>query len=301
MRSTAGPAPSVIVDAGYDLNVKAMIEQPLESKLAGEPQEIVEVPGVPEGPGLGAVIASFVVGLTLAVVSGGTAYYFSESLALGALVLELSLLLGVVGTLAAMGQPIRRALRLKDLPGAAFPPSLALGFTLILGNIAATILLGPPMQDVEFVISASSMAERIILAIAVALLAPVVEEVLFRGLLQGALENRLRPWLAIGVTSMAFGLMHGPQGALFFFFWSLPVGWVTWRTESIRPAIVVHAINNVVGLVGLYAAGVSGPRVPEVGIGTLGFGVVLVVIVVFWSVRLCRRIARASAAWERAP
>jgi membrane protease YdiL (CAAX protease family) len=276
-----------------------MLEPPLESKTSGELPEIVEVPRIPEGPGLGAVVGSFVVGLLLAVVLGGTTFYFTGSLAWGAVVLELSLLFGVMGMLAALGERIWEALRLKNLPAAAFAPSLALGFALILGNISATILLGPPMQDVEFVVSADSVAERITLALAVALLAPVVEEVLFRGLLQGTLEKRLRPWLAIGVTSMVFALMHGPQGALFFFFWSLPIGWVTWRTESIRPAIVVHAVNNVVGLVGLYASSATGSSVPEDGFGTTGFGLMLVFIAAFWSIHLCRRIARASEAWER--
>ena len=259
-----------------------------------------EPPREPDGPRLGTVIAALVLGLILAMGLGGTAYLLTESLAIGALVLELGFLFGVIGTLGITGQNAWGALRLRQIPGAALAPSLGLGFALLLGNISATLLLGPPMQDVDFVISADSTFERIILVISVALLAPVIEEMLFRGLLQGTLEKRLRPWLAIAVTSMAFALLHGPQGAFFFFFWSLPIGWVTWRTDSIRPAIVVHAVNNLVGLVGLLATGVSDRVAPEGGVGTSLFGALLLVASAVFAVRLCRRIVRAAEAWERA-
>jgi membrane protease YdiL (CAAX protease family) len=278
-----------------------MPEQADEPPIVNVPDEgFDEPPRQPDGPGLGTVIAAFVLGLILAMTLGGTAYLLTESLAIGALVLELGFLFGVTGTLAVTGQSVWGALRLRQISSAALAPSLGLGFALLLGNVSATLLLGPPMQDVDFVISADSTFERIILVIAVALLAPVIEEMLFRGMLQGTLEKRLRPWLAIAVTSMAFALLHGPQGALFFFFWSLPIGWVTWRTDSIRPAIVVHAVNNLIGLVGLLATGVSDRVAPESGLGTSLFGALLLVVSVLLAVRLCRRIVRAAEVWERA-
>ena len=39
-------------------------------------------------------------------------------------------------------------------------------------------------------------------------LAPVVEELLFRGYLYGKLRNSFKPWLAVVVASIAFGLAH---------------------------------------------------------------------------------------------
>jgi membrane protease YdiL (CAAX protease family) len=241
---------------------------------------------------------ALVVGLLLALGLGGVVFYFNDSLAFAALAFELGLLVGSLGWLAAVGRANWRVLRLRRLPRSAFLPSLGLGAALLLGNMGATVLLGPPMQDVEFVVSAGSLAERIILAVSVALIAPVAEEVLFRGLLQGALETRLRHWYAIALTGMAFALLHGSHGALFFFFWSLPVGWVTWRTGSIRPAIVVHAVNNVVGLVGLFATDISEPPASDEGIGVMIFGAILLMASALWAVGLCRRLGVVAESVE---
>ena len=246
--------------------------------------------GGPKAPSLGAVIAAFAAGLVLAAGLGGIAYMLTESLAIGALVLELGFLVGAVGTLAVTHQGVWTALRLKPVSNAVYGPALALGFAMLLVNFAATILLGPPIRDMELVISAETTVERIILAASVGLLAPLIEEALFRGLLQGALERRLRYPIAIGITGLAFGLLHGTDAGLLFFFWSLPVGWITWRTGSIRPAVVVHAVNNVVGLVGLLASGGTEPSsLGDVGVAT-GFAVVLLTASALWAVALCRRI-----------
>jgi len=128
----------------------------------------------------------------------------------------------------------------------------------------------------------------------VILVAPVIEEALFRGLLQGALEGRLRPWLAIVFAAVPFALLHGLTPALFFFFWSLPVGWVTWRTGSIRPGIVVHALNNLVGLIGLLAAGPLETEPVEQGVGGLVIAIAVLVMAALWSVELCARIGRIA-------
>lgn len=79
------------------------------------------------------------------------------------------------------------------------------------------------------------------------------QELEFRGLLQGALEQVTRPWVANLGQALFFGLAHiavqyqGPAGPF------VPVtvvlgfvlGWVTQRTGSLWPAIVIHAVGDV--------------------------------------------------------
>ncbi|NIR46376.1 MAG: CPBP family intramembrane metalloprotease [Gemmatimonadetes bacterium] len=249
-------------------------------------------------PGLGQVVLSLLVGLTLAVFLGGGALFVTGSLAVAALMLELGLLAGVILTLLARRQRPWGALRLRPVPRSIYVLAAVLGLVLLLVNIGASLLLGPPTRDIEFVISAEGTAERILLAVSIGLLAPLIEEMLFRGLLQGTLERRVRPWTAIGFTAVAFGALHGPQGAVLFFVWSLPVGWVTWRLDSIRPAVVIHAINNGIGLLGLLVTGAAEPPEPEGGAGSLALGVLLLAGAGLWIVTLCRRVDEVAARAE---
>lgn len=254
----------------------------------------------PRPPNLVTVLAAFAAGLVLALLVTGIGRLFSESLALAFLLGELGLVGGVVLFLAASGRAVGRALRLGRVSRTAYPTALKLGLALVVANFAATVILGPPVRDIQFLAEARTAAERITLAVAVALAAPLIEEALFRGLLQGALETRLRHWFAIAAAGLPFALLHGPEPALFFFFWSLPVGWVTWRSGSIRPAVVVHAVNNMVGVVGLFATGPIQPEAVERGPGELGVAALVLAATALWAVRLCVRLGKLAGAGSSA-
>ena len=75
---------------------------------------------------------------------------------------------------------------------------------------------------------------------------PIAEEIGFRGiLLGGLLKTRCRPWLAILISAVAFGLLHKFPLAFFgSIVFGIIVGWLYWRTGSIIPGIIVHIANN---------------------------------------------------------
>ena len=75
---------------------------------------------------------------------------------------------------------------------------------------------------------------------------PIAEEIGFRGiLLGGLLKTRCRPWLAILISAIAFGLLHKFPLAFFgSIVFGIIVGWLYWRTGSIIPCIIVHIVNN---------------------------------------------------------
>jgi membrane protease YdiL (CAAX protease family) len=87
--------------------------------------------------------------------------------------------------------------------------------------------------------------------ITVCILAPIIEEILFRGiLLRGLLQNGTSPILAIFLSSFLFGLAHlnpwqflgaGLLGAIF--------GFVYYRTKSLWLPIFLHALNNTISFV----------------------------------------------------
>ena len=82
------------------------------------------------------------------------------------------------------------------------------------------------------------------------LVAPVVEEIVFRGFLFAALERVHGSGFALAATSAAFALVHGGQYGwqwqrLAILFWvGLALGAVRARTRSTKAAALVHAAYN---------------------------------------------------------
>jgi membrane protease YdiL (CAAX protease family) len=90
--------------------------------------------------------------------------------------------------------------------------------------------------------------------------APLLEELVFRGMVQHPLERRWGPAAGIAFTSTAFAAFH-------FLPWVLPVhlllglafGYAVYATRSIWAGVVLHAANNAVAALGL---GAEAPDLP---------------------------------------
>lgn len=82
----------------------------------------------------------------------------------------------------------------------------------------------------------------------IALLAPVVEEVVFRGaILRTLLSSMQSKWGAICISAALFALMHAnPAQMPHAFLMGWLMGWLYMRTGSIIPAVVFHWANNTV-------------------------------------------------------
>jgi uncharacterized protein len=80
--------------------------------------------------------------------------------------------------------------------------------------------------------------------VVVALLAPVVEELMFRGLGYTLLE-RFGRWPAIVATAVGFALAHGlVEGFPLLFVFGAGLAYMRSRVGSIVPGIVVHMAFN---------------------------------------------------------
>lgn len=83
---------------------------------------------------------------------------------------------------------------------------------------------------------------------------PVYEEILFRGILMGALDKRLPFWVANVGQALIFGAIHFDLSTFVYLTaLALVIGWVTRKTQSLLPAMMMHALNNifVLGLIAL--------------------------------------------------
>jgi membrane protease YdiL (CAAX protease family) len=117
--------------------------------------------------------------------------------------------------------------------------------------------------------------------LSIAVMAPVVEELLFRGAIQGhMLRLGYSPRLAIFLSALLFGIIHfNPAQSFFAFFLGLAFGWLYYRTGSVIPGMVGHAINNTAcALLMVFDAEHSQMTVQE-QYGTAAFYITLVVAV----------------------
>jgi len=90
--------------------------------------------------------------------------------------------------------------------------------------------------------SEGNLVERIFLLVIVA---PVTEELLFRGIILRGLLNRHRPAVAVGLKSLLFALVHlNPWQFISAFWLGVAFGWFYLRTGSISICILGHAVSN---------------------------------------------------------
>lgn len=85
--------------------------------------------------------------------------------------------------------------------------------------------------------------------VVIALFAPLVEEVAFRGLGLGLLLPYGAVW-AITLSAVTWSLGHGLVEALAVFVpFGIGLGWLRLRTSSLYPCILLHSVFNAVALV----------------------------------------------------
>jgi len=99
----------------------------------------------------------------------------------------------------------------------------------------------------------SSLAAAIAIAILVSIGAPIVEELLFRGVLFGSLRQKMRVLPAAAITGVLFGLAHVAGSPIAFIvpliFLGAGLCLLYHKTGSLYPSMAVHAINNGVAIV----------------------------------------------------
>jgi membrane protease YdiL (CAAX protease family) len=85
--------------------------------------------------------------------------------------------------------------------------------------------------------------------VSVAVLAPIVEELMYRGL-GFRLLAPYGTWIAILVTGLLFGAAHGlVLGFPILSLFGILLGWLRSKTGSVYPCIFVHAIFNATALI----------------------------------------------------
>ena len=124
-------------------------------------------------------------------------------------------------------------------------PLIVAGMLFI--NLCSEFLGLPDLMQDTF----RAMSRNVFGIISITIMAPLVEELLFRGAIQGyMLRKGMKPLHAILIASAIFGIVHmNPIQIPFAFAIGLIFGWLYYRTGSLVPGIVGHFINNSIACI----------------------------------------------------
>ena len=105
--------------------------------------------------------------------------------------------------------------------------------------------------DLGKIMQPESTLGLIFLFLAVVVMAPIGEEIVFRGFLQKFLEEHWKDITrAVLVTSLFFAMIHfNPYWTIQIYLLGVILGFLSWKTKSIIPSIVLHSLNNGISLI----------------------------------------------------
>ena len=185
-------------------------------------------------------IVIFLAVLPLLLVPGVWLLRDREMLAMLALFF-LSSLIALAIAVAPMGW--------RALPALGFRP--ARFWPIVLGAVGALVIsvavsqLGEPEGVKQALDVARTPSLFVASLLVMALLAPLVEEAVFRGLLYGWVAGRWGSVAAWIVSSLAFAAAHyEPAHIVLVLPLGLLFGWLRRRTDSLLPSLFSHIVNN---------------------------------------------------------
>jgi membrane protease YdiL (CAAX protease family) len=163
------------------------------------------------------------------------------------------------GSLLRSRRPLRHyaTLRLRPLRGRVLHWTLAsvpvfLAFNWALGEMYVRLVPVPPENFDPFAALMVSPAGRLAVTVLAVAIAPLLEELVFRGVVQHTLERRWGDRSAIGATALLFALVHFRPWVLpLYIFLGLAFGYAVYATRSIWAGVVLHAANNATAMLGV--------------------------------------------------
>jgi len=115
-------------------------------------------------------------------------------------------------------------------------------------------------QNVEELSRQASSNLRLPLGIVAVTVGPMIEELLFRGVLLSTLMHRFSTRWSVVICSTLFGVVH--LGGLDFQWYAIPnlillaavLCWLRLKSASLWPAVIAHGVYNLFALIALFAA-----------------------------------------------
>lgn len=165
--------------------------------------------------------------------------------------IQFAIVAAIVWGIAGLGN--RRRLLAVRRP-TSWRTALKIGIGIAIGMIALTQLLGPLLEPgrEQGITPDTWQPDRAGAYFAngfvIAVIAPIVEELAFRGLGYSLLA-RFGVWTAILGSGLAFGLAHGlVQAFPFLAAFGIGLAYLRSRVDSVVPGMIVHGLFNALAL-----------------------------------------------------
>lgn len=179
----------------------------------------------------------------------------------------------------------RLSLRIPQKSGLLAVIPLALSMNILISFILAFLpaeWFSSYSKSTEALMSGSA----IITYLSVAVIAPIVEEMLFRGLIFDTLRKGLRFWPAILIQALIFAVMHGQLVWMAYaFIIGIVFAALRVRYNSLIPAIIAHSMFNLAGCISGQFMDYILTKVPVVYVGLLMLATLGVILSVYYILR----------------
>lgn len=162
--------------------------------------------------------------------------------------LSVSMAVAAMRGSADLGEIFRRLGVRAFRPSALKWMAAAIGLYLLFIVFYGSLIVEPHQEDI-----AEALGPLPLQILLIAVIAPISEEICFRGMLYGGLREKLPRLAAALITGVIFGGLHALSGVtavppliVFGFLLSL----LYEKTGSIVPGVLLHMLNNSVALLG---------------------------------------------------
>jgi membrane protease YdiL (CAAX protease family) len=166
--------------------------------------------------------------------------------------IQFAVIAAIVYGIAGLGDR-RRLLALRR--PTSWPTAIRIGIGIGVGMIVLTRLLGPILEPgreqgvTPDTWQPDHAAAYVANGLVIAVVAPIVEELTFRGLGYSLLVRYGR-WTAIILVGVAFGLAHGlVQAFPFLAAFGAGLAYLRSRVDSVYPGMIVHGLFNALALI----------------------------------------------------
>lgn len=164
------------------------------------------------------------------------------------------------------GKSLQKTINMKSIKGNEYilPCALAFLFSMVFSLMIYHINLNNAMQiktSVAYYATILPGLGIILQIIALLIISPIAEEIIFRGLILTVLQEHYHNIIAIALSGLFFGMIHCMAGGIVLIAGATAMGiifgMIYVKTKSLLPAIAAHSIANTVDFIIALLPGLS--------------------------------------------